>query len=50
MVCRRVFAIFSIQVITLVIVWLLAVVDEEVDTGSQEVGCGCLKELVATSS
>ena len=47
MVCLRVFAIFSIQFITLFIVWLLAVVDEE---GSQEVGCGCLKELVATSS
>ena len=50
MVCLRVFAIFSIQFITLFIVWLLAVVDEEIDTGGQEVGSGCLEELVATSS
>lgn len=45
-----VFAILSIQFITIFIVWFLSVVDKEIDTCGQEVGGRCLEELVATTT
>lgn len=46
----RVFAILCIQFMTMLIVWLLAIVDKEIDTCGQEVGGRCLEELVATTT
>ena len=44
--CSCNWCIFCLQLVSVLIVWFLPIVDEEINTGCKEVGCRSLEELI----